>query len=363
MPVTTPWIRSKRYDVALVFGGALFGVALPLLAPLAPATLLPVFLWTWLIFFEGSHFWATTSRSYLDEDFRRENPEALQRSLAFFALPLVAFGLSRALGSPMPKELYGFFIFAWSLYHVMRQHYGFVAIYQGKSRIEGFAQGTAFLYGRLIAATVVCGLTFTLLHRLPGQFGEAARVVPAGAVGAVRGAAAVLVLAVIASVWAAKRSDVSALARTYATVAMGFNLWVLVGVPAIEPLYPGASNFPQSILLFLVLNSIFHNTQYHAIVWHYRRQKAPSFGAYLAPALAFGAVFALLNYLDGKFPLPGGAVSSGALGDVAFVALTGIIGHHFYLDGKIWKVRASPSLKRSLALDPTTATAAVATAA
>ena len=77
------------------------------------------------------------------------------------------------------------------------------------------------------------------------------------------------------------------------------------------------------------------------------------------PALFDSGRYPFLSELEAEFlptlfasALPGGAVSDGALGDLAFITLTGIIGHHFYLDSKIWKLRASPSLHRSLDLAP-----------
>lgn len=91
-----PWFHSRAYDLRYIFGGALFGLALPLLALAGPALLLPTFVWAWLIFFEGSHFYATTARSLLDPDFRRENGAALPWSLWFFALPLAALGLKQS---------------------------------------------------------------------------------------------------------------------------------------------------------------------------------------------------------------------------------------------------------------------------
>lgn len=357
--VTTerPWLHSRGFDLRYVFGGALFALLLPAAGALAPATLLPVFLWAWLVLFEGSHFFATTARSYLDPAFRRENGAALWQSLGFFALPLAAWALSKASASALPKELYGFFIFLWSLYHVLRQHYGFICIYQARSKLAGQSEGARFLYGRLWIATALSGLAFAAQWRLPGQFGEGARLVTVSSVPAVSAAIAVAVLALLAHTWLRAGRTVAPLARAYFAVVVLFNLWVHVGVALLGPMYPSASNFPQRVMLFLVLNSIFHNTQYHAIVWHYRKQSAPSALAYWAPAMLFGALFAALNFVGGQLPLPAGRVSDGALGDLAFVLLTGIIGHHFYLDSKIWKLRRSPSLHQTLALTPEAAAA------
>lgn len=353
----SPWFHSRSYDLRTIFGGALFGVALPLLALAGPSVLLPTFLWVWLIFFEGSHFFATTSRSLLDPDFRRENAGALPWSLWFYALPLAALGLARASGSSMPKELYGLFIFLWSLYHVLRQHYGFICIYQARSKLDAQAEGARFLYARLWIATVISGAALAVQWRLPGQFGTAARLVSTTSMPLVSALVAVAVVGVLAHTLLSAKRNVAPIAKGYFTVVVLFNLWVHVGVPLVGPKYPGASNFPQSVLLFIVLNSIFHNTQYHAIVWRYRKQRAPSLLGYWAPAIVFGLVFAGLNFVGGELPLPNGVVGTGALGDLAFVLLTGIIGQHFYLDSRIWKLRKSPSLHKSLALEPTEARA------
>src|SRR5262245_43319238 len=128
------WIRSPAYDLVFVsLGAAVFTLAMPVIASTAPALWVPMLFWGWLFFFEGSHFWATYSRTYMDSKFREENAGVLGASLLFFALPALCVGIGAAGGGPLAMNLYGFFIFSWWVHPNTRQHYGFVSIYTRKA--------------------------------------------------------------------------------------------------------------------------------------------------------------------------------------------------------------------------------------
>src|SRR5947209_19791925 len=91
------WIVSRRYDTAFIFGGAAASLCAPLLVWWQPA-LLPSLFWVWLFLFDGTHSWATYSRTYADPQFRKENRRLLLGSLAWFALPLAVIYLWRVSG-------------------------------------------------------------------------------------------------------------------------------------------------------------------------------------------------------------------------------------------------------------------------
>src|SRR5262249_12601719 len=105
----------------------------------------------------------------------------------------------------------------------------------------------------------------------------------------------------------------------------------------------------QMLILIAVMNSLFHNIQYHAIVWHYGQSRYNSnestFGPakwingktshYLAVGLALGLVFGFIGWNVGDWPGFDGHPNPAPYA-IAYILFLGIIGHHFYLDQRIW---------------------------
>ena len=62
MEKSSQWIVNKRYDAAFIFGGAGASLLVPLLVAWRPEWLVAMF-WTWLVVFDGTHLWASYSRT------------------------------------------------------------------------------------------------------------------------------------------------------------------------------------------------------------------------------------------------------------------------------------------------------------
>ena len=99
-------------------------------------------------------------------------------------------------------------------------------------------------------------------------------------------------------------------------------------------------------LLITATLTIFHNLQYHRIVWHYEAGKGrrPLGGAlpYLAAGVAFGACWYGARVV--------GAVLAGPtpLGNALLGLGWGVALHHYLVDGRIWRVRRSPGVAAAL---------------
>jgi len=126
------WIVSKRYDLAFIFGGAALSLSIPLLVMQWPA-LLPLIFWMWLLFFDGTHLYAAYSRTYLDRQFWKTDRALLLGSPAVIMLTLTAVIFYVRSGNIRPVEYFLVFAQAWAYYHLVRQHYGFVSLYDRKS--------------------------------------------------------------------------------------------------------------------------------------------------------------------------------------------------------------------------------------
>lgn len=362
------WIRSPRFDLTFIMGGAVLTLLLPVLTSVRPE-LLPLVFWIWLIAFEGSHFWATFSRTYFDSRFRAENPGFLAGSLLFFAFPVVAVFLGTTLKSPWPTDLYGYFIFLWSLYHNARQHYGFLSIYARKS---GNRAETITAYQRVIYVAIVGAQIYFATH-FKTEIAIAVapfRQWPAGLQAlltygplAITAAAAVW-LVLLARQSYAEFGKTSMIPALYTTVCLVFYSVMFYVVAPREPFFPSPVNGAQKLMLLAVMNSLFHNIQYHAIVWHYSAKRYRSdqqFGlagrfnrstaSYIGVALVMGVLFGMIVWNMHDWPWITGAYTAGTeFPSIPYILFFGIIGHHFYLDQKIWRPSQQRDLQQYLGL-------------
>ncbi|MCA9622343.1 MAG: hypothetical protein KC731_25135 [Myxococcales bacterium] len=160
--VSTPWIWSRRLDLAAFGGSAALALAVAGLSPwLSPTGAVPP--WLWVVFVLGidvAHVWSTLFRTYLDGD------ELRKRRLLYLGLPVVCY-----LGG-VAVHLLGTAVFWRALaylaaFHFIRQQIGWVAIYRAR------AGERAVLDRRLDAAVIYLATGWPLLYwhtHLPRAF-------------------------------------------------------------------------------------------------------------------------------------------------------------------------------------------------
>jgi hypothetical protein len=103
----------------------------------------------------------------------------------------------------------------------------------------------------------------------------------------------------------------------------------------------------DNLLAILATLTIFHNLQYHRIVWLYEkgRGRKPSGG--LAPYLMWGLALGVIWY---GVRVIGVAAVHSELQRNLFIGLGwGVAFHHYLVDGRIWHVRRSAPLSQALA--------------
>src|SRR5262249_26094703 len=102
----------------------------------------------------------------------------------------------------------------------------------------------------------------------------------------------------------------------------------------------------HNLLAILATLTIFHNLQYHRIVWMYERGlgRIPSGG--IVPYLTFGTLLGIGWYGLRVF----GAHHLGAslAGNMLVGFCWGIAFHHYLVDSRIWRSSRSPALVRAL---------------
>ncbi len=364
------WIRNPRFDLTCVMGGALLTLLLPLLTGSFPHVL-PFVFWIWLVVFEGSHFWATFSRTYFDTRFRQENAGLLQGSLVFFAFPAAAVVIRTLTNSSWSTDLYGYFIFLWSLYHNARQHFGFLSIYARKS---GNHAETITAYQRVIYVAIVGAQVYFAAHFKTElairaapfqQWPDVLRMLLTYGPLAISASAAVWLVMLVRRSYA-ESGKTALIPALYTAVCLVFYSVMFYVVAPREPFFPSPANGAQKLMLLAVMNSLFHNIQYHAIVWHYsakRYRSEEQFGwagrfnrgtaSYLGTALLMGAVFGLIVWNMHDWPWINGSFTPGRdFPTLPYILFFGIIGHHFYLDQRIWRPSRQQDLRGYLGLAP-----------
>lgn len=342
------WIISDKTDLLwFSIGGAAAGYGFWALWRFTHVPLL-LLVAIWAIVFDETHGFATISRTYFDAEERARRGRWLWISLAFFfAIGPVMIILGLGDWLELATEL-------WGYYHIFKQHYGFMMIYKAKNRdfnpvdmkLDKIFFAVAFYYPFIT---------------YPFHDKEAAEMlpfpIPAGAA-AIFQNVLLFALIFVALVYAARQVQ-----KVRLGLALNWPKQVLF-----------AAAIPINYLLFrsgmpllgvYAAVTIFHNIQYHRLVWFYNQNKygreatqARRFGLatlinsrwliYVAIAAFYATIFDVVP----RFMLrpkigPGDASLRNQL-IFSFFAAPGLL--HYWIDGHIWKVRKDPELREYLQL-------------
>jgi hypothetical protein len=369
--VTSNWITAGRYDLLWYIGPCLlsyllmflhFGLAVPVM----------VLWWTWVVVVDGPHVFGTISRTYLDAEEWRRRKRLLLGALIWFVPGPACVLLGILSNSHRPYHVFLLFASLWAYWHVVRQHYGFLALYQRKNGESAGQQNRVdyWAYYTLMLAPLGC---FMILNK---HAREEVLMLPAVASQFERGLLGLLQVAVVAalSVYAGKEWNRW---RRGEPLNVPKNLFLVAVVPVhlIVCMHPQiAANL--DLLMFSVIVTFHHNIQYHGIVWYYNRNRyrgehsrerfgraatwvSRSFWTYYLAGLAFTFVVRYSSWIfTGMKDIPGGpgpnfisAMEIGADFTVAQLAVAfwwGFALHHYYLDQKIWRVSKDERLRSDL---------------
>ena len=225
------------------------------------------------------HLFATLARTFADPDERAARRRALSLSWMWFAAGPIAVLLPYAVGAlvPLPRFAlslgglaFDVFFRLWAYYHVVRQHWGFLALYRRKA-------GEAADAGELTADTwffnAVMYLPVLMLLTAP-WYGET-RFPPLG------------FQAPLVHGWSLAQSSGDPSWRrtgwppsdTSPTRSFGWakgsprNGSKLLFLASVVPLHLLAFASPLTVLFLLPIVTVGHNLQYHRIVWGYGTTK------------------------------------------------------------------------------------------
>ena len=362
---------SRPFDLIWFFGGAALSLLFLALYFLIGAPIVALW-WVWLLAFDGPHIGAAFTRTYLDNDEWRRRPALLVTSLLAFVVGPVFLIASVVTRSDNPFLLFLAFATFYGYYHVVRQHFGFVALYNAVNR-DWDKQTAALDRSTLYIGCWAPYAYFLVTHpkarelmRLPPSDPMSIELVVAYTL------LAVWMLAVGRFVLQHLRRDglhIRNPKTPYLVATVLLYGFIYFAVARYEPVY-GASQGPdQDFLLLSIVIVIFHNVQYVGLVWfHNRNRYAGAHGHGLAGLvnrsptvfLAACALFSLAIYFTfacsaGVFPSCQFFSGSSTIGpftwnQIGLCLWWGLAMNHYYLDQHIWRIRGDDELKRNLRL-------------
>ena len=368
-PIAPRWIVSRRFDLAFFFGGAAFSLLFLILYFAFGAPIVALW-WIWLLAFDGPHIGAAFTRTYLDRQEWARRPGLLLVSLATFLIgPLfLLFGIVTRSEDPFLLFL-GLATF-YGYYHVVRQHYGFVALYNAANRTAGRSTAS------LDRWTLYLGSWLPYVYFLLAN--PKARALLRLPIAGPRSPIETVILAIVVAVWLLALGwfvAVNARRRSLGHPKVAYMLLTVILYGVIyfvishaEPVYAASTGPDQDFLLLSILIVVFHNVQYLGLVWfHNRNRYGASTGHGAAqvvnrsPVWYLGAcaLFSLVVYLTfacstGVFPLcaPFGESRLGPIrwNQIGLCLWWGLAINHYFLDQKIWRIRGDAELQRNLRL-------------
>lgn len=174
--VTLPWLFNPLADLGFAIGGMLAGFAIIAMHLFLGWDMILVW-FVWVVTLDTPHFFATYSRTYLDREARTEFRSLLRSSLLIFLVAPTAVLMSGALYYAGVEQFEGPWnvliagVSLWAYFHITRQHYGFLRLYNRKngeigsteSKIDAWA-----LYGFLAFAFIGVLTYFNRTQRMLG---------------------------------------------------------------------------------------------------------------------------------------------------------------------------------------------------
>lgn len=385
-----PWLFGPRADLAVSLGGMLAGFALVGMHLFLGWNMILVW-FIWVVTLDTPHFFATYARTYLDKQARQTFRPLLSRSLVIFLIAPVAILLSRGFFEMgvadyrAPWRLFIYGVSLWAYYHITRQHYGVLRLYNRKNGETGSEEArldSLVLYGYLAVSFLGVLTYYPRTQRifglggveLPGTF----LGMPFGALSLANLNDLVFGLALLAALSLAAlffAFQIGKLLRgepvNLPKVVFLSSVLLLHGVVSFGGVLPAESTLP-----FTAVITIYHDIQYLFIVWFHGKNRygttaesrrafgiagylSKSFPRFMAAALltmslpiwTFGCAIGRVQVCPG--PDWGQATFLGETTWILFFAAVtaGFQMHHYVLDQYIWRPSRSAKLREELRLE------------
>jgi hypothetical protein len=295
---------------------------------------------------DAPHVFGTFSRTYFDRTERRARKRLLWGSLGFFIVgPLMVLA-----GAGL---IFFFMAALWAYYHLVKQHYGFMVLYKKKN------DDLALIDNALDRIFLLLAFTYPFVAFV-AEDKEAMERVPAFLYTVIGASAKVLLVAtlLVALVWLGRQvqralSGLPLNVPKYLLLAAAIPMhWIVLLTP-----------MPHKPLAIVAILTIYHNLQYHRLIWFHNKKYAQGedrrerYGAAelisrrLLYYLGFGLLFGLWYQGPRQYTLAHLIASNQK--ETFWMQLVasffwGYAFIHYYLDSKIWRVRRDPAVGQAL---------------
>ncbi len=382
------WIVNKKADLILFIGGAITGYLMFFLHAGLHLNMLMVW-FIWVVLIDTPHFYSTYLRTYFDREEYQARKKLLLGSLSWLLVGPALIGLSYLLYLAgigiyiAPFVLFVIFFNLWAYWHVVRQHYGILALYKRKNSDFGDVDTKIdkyLLYGGLIAPF----LTFAIRHpEARALFGlnpefppyPTASVFSSSFFAQMHWEHALVYLSVtfmivILSIFIGRQVQLW-------KAGQPLNMPKIFFFTALIPLYAYINYSPAvltaPLIAFTAFVTIYHDVQYHAIVWFYSQNRyhrpgvdkkkyglavtlSKNFGIYALAGIAMAALLRVTGSIFDVTPGLDPLVKTSQItlfGDVTLSALflsivIGIPMHHYFVDQFIWRPSKDRELREDL---------------
>lgn len=342
---TARWIVTARYDLTFFFGAAILtfafwglyeGLKWVGFAPTGLAVLLTYFVFSACL--DLPHIFQTFARTHADPtEFAR------RRTLYIWGIPaLMASGLAIPL-----LGLDTYFIAFMAMYgshHIVRQHVGFLKIYQGLNepyrRVDRLIDRAALelgLYACVIGDYAREGGKLLRDVHVYGPWHATFPTVPpllATTLGwAACGACAIFVIRQLQLMVDGNPINLPKLLLVACALLTHYTVFVIASVP---------------FLVAEALETAYHDAQYHGWSMHFQRRRFPGTPKVV---LKWAAAAGLYGLIAGTIEILG---YDNEFFYWVFAPLGMLTLFHYYIDGKIWRLRDNPELREVLFAPPKT---------
>ncbi|HEX8493920.1 MAG TPA: hypothetical protein VF658_13830 [Pyrinomonadaceae bacterium] len=346
--VSLRWIISGRDDMVWFIGSVLASYFLLLIYVTGLVPLVPMIA-AWAILIDAPHVFGTFSRTYFDRTERRARKRLLWGSLAFFIIGPVMVLAGAGL-------VFFFMAALWAYYHLVKQHYGFMVLYKKKN------DDLALIDNALDRIFLLLAFTYPFIAFV-AEDREAMARVPAFLYTFIGGLAKVLLVAtlLLALAWLGRQiqralSGLPLNVPKYLLLAAAIPMhWIVLLTP-----------MPHKPLAIVAILTIYHNLQYHRLIWFHNKKyaqgedKRERYGAAelisrrLLYYVGFGLLFGLWYQGPRQYTLAHIIASNQK--ETFWMQLTasffwGYAFIHYYLDSKIWRVRRDPAVGQALRMN------------
>ena len=352
--VALGWIINRKDDLIWFIGSVVtsyaFLAANLILVKLGLSVM--IMTWIWALGFDGPHVFGTISRTYADNEERRKRAKLYYGTLVLFLVgpAMVLAGQAKLLGTEAWGPVFFFFASLWAYYHLVKQHYGFMVLYKKKNN------DLAEIDNLIDRTFILLGMTYPFVRFLTHSYAAKERLEGMGLSPQSESVwwfetlvfSAFIVSLVLFVGRQAQRVTLKQPVNIPKLLLLGAAMpmhWVVLRL--LEPVQP-----PSAAALAAVATlTIYHNIQYHRIIWFHNRNKygrpnSKNYGAasmisksvwsYIGFALVFGALYHIPHYTIVK-------------PDSFWMAfIWGGAFTHYYLDSKIWRVRRDAQLNDNL---------------